>query len=202
MWNANNRTQKHKLRGSLRKTTSVTIHLPNFKLSTTRVQLCCGYISYISHIWTCLSCSAICVVVVQFYYAFHIACFLEFSEMWTNMEPPNRLSGSGTDYWRGYYWMRTSSNRAPQHNRNILYRVYKPTEFYIRERDSIIFHINGYEMTQYNTLTPKNIVTVCYKPVWGNISRAVVNQMILHYNKEFLLTDFYWRDVFVVQLDC
>lgn len=56
-------------------------------------------------------------------------------------------------------------------------------------------------MIQYNTLTPKNIVTVCYKAVCGNIYRALVNQMILNYNREILLAEFDGRDVMAVQFD-
>lgn len=57
-------------------------------------------------------------------------------------------------------------------------------------------------MIQYNTFTQKTIVIVFYKAVCGNIYRAVVNQMILNYNREFLLTVFHGRDVMAVQFDC
>jgi len=57
-------------------------------------------------------------------------------------------------------------------------------------------------MIQYNTLTPKNIVTLCYKAVCGKVYRAVVNQMILHYNREILLAEFHGRDVMAVQFEC
>jgi len=78
--------------------------------------------------------------------------------------------------------------------------VYKPTELNIRARNLIRFHINKYDPIQY-THTKKNVVTLCYEAVRGNIYIAVVNQMFLHYNRGILLTEFHGRDVMTVQFD-
>ena len=137
---------------------------------------------------------------MQFYYAVHIACFLEFSEMWTNMEPPTQQSRSRTDYWRGYYWMHTSYNRAL--NAIEAYPIGCTSQRNLTWEAEIQYSSIWTDMIQYNTLTPKNIVTVCYKAVCGNIYRALVNQMILNYNREILLAEFDGRDVMAVQFEC
>lgn len=97
--------------------------------------------------------------------------------------------------------MRTSSNRDLDTIET--YSIGRTSQQNLTEELEIQYPSILTDMIQYNTLTAKKkIVTLCYKALCGNIYRAVVNQMILHYNREILLSEFHGRDVMAVQFEC